>query len=69
MDGRISQENLRIVALKLIEFTRFASPSQSIYFNFVRCWGSVVMLKFLNKLSAHSPFIEKSIIIHIKQWQ
>ena len=36
-------ENLRSVALKLFELTRFASPDQSIYFNFVRCWGSVVM--------------------------
>ena len=47
MDGGIFQINLRIVALKLLELTRFVSPNQSIYFNFVRCLGSVVMT-FLN---------------------
>ena len=41
-------ENLRIVALKLLELTEFASPNLSIYFNFLWCWGSVVMLTFLN---------------------
>ena len=41
-------ENLRIVALKLLELAQFASPNLSIYFNFVWCWGSVVMLTFLN---------------------
>ena len=30
-------ENLRTVALNLLELTRFASPNLSIYFNFV--WG------------------------------
>ena len=46
--GRVSRikEKKRIVALKLLELTRFASPNQSIYFDFVRCWGSVVMLTF-----------------------
>ena len=56
-------ENLRIIALKLHELTRFASSNQSIYFNFwhsvgrplwcwhlffvfVFCWASVVMLTF-----------------------
>ena len=41
-------ENLIIVTLKLLELTRFASPNQSIYFNFERYQGSVVMLTFLN---------------------
>ena len=39
----------RVVAMKLLESTKFASPNLSIYFNFVR-WllESVVMLIFLN---------------------
>ena len=40
-------ENLIIMALKLLELTQFASQNLSIFFNFVRCWGSVVMT-FLN---------------------
>ena len=32
-------ENLRVVAIKLLELTQFASRNQSIYFYFVRCWG------------------------------
>ena len=32
-------EILRIVALKLLGLTRFASPNQSIYFTLVRCLG------------------------------
>ena len=39
MDSRISQKILEVVALKLFELTEFASPNQSIYFNFVRCGG------------------------------
>ena len=35
--------NLRVVTIKLIELTQFASPNQSIYFNFVLVLGSVVM--------------------------
>ena len=35
MDGRISQQNLRVVSLKLLELTQFALPYISIYFNFV----------------------------------
>ena len=31
-------ENFRMVALKLLELTRFLSQNQSIYFNFVRFW-------------------------------
>ena len=41
-------ENLRIVALKLLKLTQYVSPNLSIYCNFVRCWGSVMMLTFLN---------------------
>ena len=41
-------ENLIIVALKLLELTRFGSQNQSIYFNIVRCLVSVMMLTFLN---------------------
>ena len=43
MDGQIFSENLRIVALKLLELTRFLTPNISIYFHFVRYWGSVVI--------------------------
>ena len=42
-------ENLRIVALKLLELTQLTSPKISIYFNFVRRCGSVVMSIFLNE--------------------
>ena len=41
-------ENLRIIPLKLLELTRFASPNLSICLNFLRCCGSFVMLTFLN---------------------
>ena len=47
MNVQISQKILRIVALKLLELTRFFSSNLSIHFNFVRCWGSVVMFTFL----------------------
>ena len=53
-------ENLRIVAIKLCKLTRFLSLNLSIYFNFVRCWWSVVMLTFLNLPPVSSPLIEKS---------
>ena len=39
-------ENFRVIALKLLELTRYASPNQSIYFNFLRCWGSFVCWYF-----------------------
>ena len=55
-------ENLRVTALKMLEFTRFLSPNLSIYFNFVRCWGSVVMLTFLNTPPVRCPFIEKLMV-------
>ena len=32
-------ENLTVVATKLLELTQFASLNQSIYFNFLWCWG------------------------------
>ena len=35
MDGRISQQNLRVVSLKLLDLTQFAWPNLSIYFNFL----------------------------------
>ena len=38
------------------------STSFVIYFNFVRCWGSVVMLTSLNKPLVLSPFIEKFMV-------
>ena len=41
-------ENLTVVAQKLLELTQVASPNISIYFNFLWCWGSVVILTFLN---------------------
>ena len=34
--------------IKIARVNSIASPTQSIYFNFVRCWGPVVMLTFLN---------------------
>ena len=51
-------QKMWIVAIKLIELTQFASLNLSIYFNFVRCLGSVVMLIFLNLPAVHSAFIE-----------
>ena len=39
-------ENLKIAALKLL-LNQFASSNLSIYFNIVRCWGSIVILTFL----------------------
>ena len=33
--------------IKIAPVTRFASPNESNYFNFVRCWRPVVMLTFL----------------------
>ena len=44
-------ENLRIVALKLLELTQFASPNLSIYFNFVWCWGPLWCWYFLTNRS------------------
>ena len=41
-------ENLKIVALKLLELTQFASPNLSMYFHFIRCRRSVLMITFLN---------------------
>ena len=49
-------ENLRIVTLKLIKLTRSEEPNQSIYLNFVWCWGPLYSRPF----SMHCPFIEKS---------
>ena len=43
-------ENLRIVALKLFELTRFLSPNQFILMLYGVNWGSVVMLTFLSYL-------------------
>ena len=40
--------NLRVVTIKLLDLTEFASPDLSIYFNFVLVLGSVVMLTFLS---------------------
>ena len=48
-------ENLRVIALKLLELTRFASLNLSIYFNFVWCWVHCDRGRF----SVRSPFIEK----------
>ena len=55
---------LRIVALKFFELTQFASPNLSIYFNFVWCWGSVVMLTFLNEPAVRSPLIVKVYVLY-----
>ena len=52
----------RVMVLKLLELTQFASPNQSIYFNFVWCWGSDVVLTLLNKQPVRSPLIEKYMI-------
>ena len=41
-------ENFKILEWKLLELTQFLAPNLSIYFNFVQCWGSVVMLTSLN---------------------
>ena len=38
-----------IVTLKLLQVTQFGSQNLSIYFNFVQCWESVVMLTFQTK--------------------
>ena len=57
-------ENLRIVALTLLELTKFASPNLSIYFNFVWCWGSVVMLTFWNYPPMRSPLIVKVYVLY-----
>ena len=35
----LESDNLRIVALKLLELTRFLSPNLQIYFNSAGCWG------------------------------
>ena len=47
-----------ILITKIRKFT-------AIYFNFVWCWGSVVMLTCLNKQQVLSPFIEKCMVIII----
>ena len=49
-------EKLKLVALILLELTRFLSQNLSIYFNFVRCWVRCDRRRF----SVHSPWIEKS---------
>ena len=41
-------KNLKIMVLKLLGLTEFSSRNPSIYFNFVRSLGSVVMLTFFN---------------------
>ena len=38
--------NLRVVTIKLLELTEFASPNLSIYSNFILVWGSVMMFTF-----------------------
>ena len=48
-------ENLKIVALKLLELTQLTSPKISIYFNSIWHWGSIVMSTFL--LTAHAQYI------------
>ena len=35
-------ENQRVVALKLLGLTQFASPNLWIYFNYVRCLGPLL---------------------------
>ena len=35
MDGQISQQNPRVMSLKLLELTQFTWPNLSIYFNFL----------------------------------
>ena len=52
-------EDLKIVALKLLELTQLTSPKVSIYFNFVWRWGTVVMSTFLNLPPVRSPLIVK----------
>ena len=52
-------ENLKIVALKLLELTPLTSPKISIYFNFVWRCGSVVMSTFLNYPPVRSTLIVK----------
>ena len=52
-------QKMRVVALKLLKLTLFASPHQLIY---IIVLGSVVMLTFLNKLPVHSPLIDKSML-------
>ena len=52
-------ENLRIVALKLLALTWFASPNQSIYFN--------IDVDIFKLTTMHSPLIEKSISNIIQQ--
>ena len=47
-------ENLRVMEIKFIELTEFASPNQSIFFNFVRVWVycavDIFKLTFLNSV-------------------
>ena len=52
--------NLRVVTLKLLEFTQFASLNLSIYFSYVQVLRFFVMSTFLNSLPVRSPSIEKS---------
>ena len=49
-------ENLRVVAIKLLELTQFASPNH-FFLNFVRCLILVQM-----RFSVHSQFTEKFVV-------
>ena len=53
-------ENLRIVALKLLELSLLLSQNLSISFTFVSFWGFVVMYTFLYLPHMHSRLIEMS---------
>ena len=48
--------------IKIARAISIRIKNKSIYFNFGRCQGSVVMLTFLNQPQVRSPLIEKSLI-------
>ena len=54
---------LRVVAIKLLEITKLASPKPSIYFNFVRCSG---VRHDKGQFSLRNLGVEKSILLSIR---
>ena len=63
-------ENLRVVALKLLELTQFASPNLWIYFNFVRCWGPLWLRAIFHAQFIYWEVYENSLFntLYLSMW-
>ena len=59
--------NLRVVTIKLIELTQFASPNLRIFFHFLLVWGPLWCDIFILTARAN-PVVEKYMIKHNECW-